>query len=203
MHLLPLKSILIARHVSVALCLRAHAQKTPCTSSSSPFPESVFQHTERHCEDQRPQQSGALTQLQPLTGYESNRIAEDLGNRHNRHFTGNGQFTEHEDLRVRLLSFHGSIIASTCDSADRIATPKESDFDHEQLRDLLASQLYLQERGASAARSQVYHFERENMMSSSSQDPTSTVNLVAEFSSQGGLKRERERSFSQRHTPKS
>ena len=103
---------------------------------SSPFPESVFQRAEQPCGDQRPQQSGALTELPPLTGCKPNRIAED---RENRHFTRDGQFTEHEDLRVRLLSFHQSIIASTCDSAESIATPPESDFDDEQLRALLAS----------------------------------------------------------------
>ena len=81
-------------------------------------------------------------------------------------------------------------MASTYDSAESIATPPESDFDDEQLRDLLASPRYLQEQGASAARSQVYHSERENLMSSSSQDPTSTGRLVAVFSSQNRLKKE-------------
>ena len=52
------------------------------------------------------------------------------------------------------------------------ATPlPESDLHDEQLRALLASPLCLQEREASAERSQVYHSERENLMSSSSQDP--------------------------------
>ena len=125
---------------------------TPCTSSSSPFPESVFQHSEQPFEDQRPQQSGALTQLPPLTGYEPNRTAEDWDYRY---LTRDGQFTELEDLRVRLLFFHQSITASTYDSAESIATCQESDFDDEQLRDLLASPLYIPEQGASAERSQV------------------------------------------------
>ena len=43
-----------------------------------------------------------------LTRYEPNRFAED---RDFRHFTGDGQFTELEDLRVRPLSVHQSIIA--------------------------------------------------------------------------------------------
>ena len=77
---------------------------TPRTGTpSSPFPESVFQHSEQPCEDRRPQQSGALTEQPPLTGCEPNRIAEDWDYRH---CTGDGQFTEHEDLRVRPLSFH-------------------------------------------------------------------------------------------------
>ena len=80
-------------------------------------------------------------------------------------------------------------MASTLDSAESIATPPESDFDDEQLRALLASPLYLQERGASAERSQVHHSERENLMSSSYQDPTSTGKPVAVFSRQYRLNR--------------
>ena len=50
---------------------------TPRTGTlSSPFPDSVFQQPEQPCEDQRPQQSGALTEFPPLAGYEPNRIAE-------------------------------------------------------------------------------------------------------------------------------
>ena len=77
---------------------------TLCTSSSSPFPESVFQHSEQPCEDQRPQQSG-LTRMQPLTGYNPNQIAEDQDYRH---FTGDGQFTELEDFTCQ--NFHQSIM---------------------------------------------------------------------------------------------
>ena len=52
---------------------------------------------------------------QPCNDHEPNRIAED---RDYRHFTGDGQFTENEDLRVRPLSFHQSTIASTHDPAE-------------------------------------------------------------------------------------
>ena len=63
-------------------------------------------------------------------------------------------------------------LASTYDSAESIVTPPlDSDLDDEQIRVLLASPLYLQEREANAERSQVYHSEPENLMSSSSQDP--------------------------------
>ena len=120
----------------------------------------------------------------PLTGYEPNPIGE---HRDYRHFTGDGQFTELKDLLVRPLSFHQSIIASTHDSAESISTPLESDFDDEQLGALLASPLYQQERGASAERAQVYQSERENLMSSSSEDPTSTEKPVAVFSSQNRM----------------
>ena len=83
-------------------------------------------------------------------GHEPNWIAGDWDHRH---FTEDGQFTEHEDLRVTPSAFHQSITASSYDSAESIATHPESDFDDEQLRALLASPLYLQERGASAERS--------------------------------------------------
>ena len=86
------------------------------------------------------------------------------------------------------------------DSAESIATPLESDFDDEQLRALLASPLFLQERGASAERSQVYHSERENLMSSSSEDQISTGKPVALFSSHHRLKKERAASLSKAHS---
>ena len=87
---------------------------TPRTGTlSSPFPEPVFQHSEQT------QQRGALTETPLFTGYEPNRIAED---RDYGHFTGYGQFIELEDLRVRPLSFHQSIVASNYDSAESIAT---------------------------------------------------------------------------------
>ena len=59
-----------------------------------------------------------------------------------------------------------------------------------RLRALLASPLYLQEREANAERSQEEHSERENLMSSSSQDPISTGKPVALFSSKSRLNQE-------------
>ena len=100
---------------------------TPRTSTpSSPVRQPVFQNSEQPCQD-----PGALTDTPPLIGYEPNRIVED---RDWRHLTGDGQFTELEDLRVRSLSFHKSIVASTYDSAESIATPPKTDFDDEQVR---------------------------------------------------------------------
>ena len=95
-------------------------------------------------------------------------------------------FTEIEG-RVKTLSYNQSFLSSTQDSAESITTPQEADFDDEQLRALLASPLYMQEREASAERSQGYHSERESLMSSSSQDLTSTGKLVAVFSCQSRL----------------
>ena len=66
-------------------------------------------------------------------------------------------------------------MSSTCDSEESIVTPPpDSDLDDGQIRALQASPLYLQEREANAERLQVYHSSRENLMSSSSQDPPST-----------------------------
>ena len=70
-------------------------------------------------------------------------------------------------------------MTSTFDSAESIATsPAESDLDDEQLRDMLASPLYLQKKEASADRSRV----RENSVSSSSHFRESAGKPAAVFS---------------------
>ena len=61
------------------------------------------------------------------------------------------------------MFFHKPSMTSTFDTSDRIAThPPESDLDDDQIRNMLAPLLYLQEREASADRSGVYHSHREN-----------------------------------------
>ena len=129
-----------------------------------------------------------LLNLPPLTGYEPNRIKSNpiecnriVANRivdeyENVHFTEDDQITELED-RVKFLSYHQSITASTYvktvyNLVDNDAKYPDAEIDDEHTRNSLDSPLYLQERGASAERSQVYHSERENLMSNSSQDPT-------------------------------
>ena len=73
---------------------------------------------------------------------------------------------EQEDFDVNHLLFHRPSAASTKDSAESIATPPpDTDLDDEQIRALLASPLHLQEREGNAGRSQVYHSERESLMS--------------------------------------
>ena len=57
----------------------------------------------------------------------------------------------------------------------------------EQLHTMLASPLYVQERGANAERLQAYHSERESLMLSSSRDPIVTGKPVAVLSSQSKL----------------
>ena len=122
---------------------------------------------------------GCLVEPTTFTGYEPKHLAED------------NQLAEHEVLRVKPLFFHQPSIASTYDSAEGIVTPPlDSDWNDEQIRALLASPLYLQEREANAERSQVYHSARENLMSSSSQDPISTGRPVALFSSKNRLNQE-------------
>ena len=74
-------------------------------------------------------------------------------------------------------------MTSTCDSAENIATPPpESDLDDEQIRNMLASPLYLQVREASADRSRVHHSFKENSVSSSSHFRESAGKLAAMLS---------------------
>ena len=63
------------------------------------------------CGDLRPHLRGALVEPRPFTDYEPKQLAEDQDHRH---FTEDKQFTEHEDLRVKHLSFYQPITASTC-----------------------------------------------------------------------------------------
>ena len=70
---------------------------------------------------------------------------------------------------VKPMFFDRPSVTSTYDSPESIATlPPESDLDDEQIRNMLASPLYSQEREASADRSRVNHSYRENSVSSSS-----------------------------------
>ena len=82
-----------------------------------------------HCADPPEVSLGYLVEPTTCAGYEPKDLA------------GN------EDFRVKPLFFHRPSIASTYDSAESIATPPPaSDLDDEQIRALIASPLYLQER---------------------------------------------------------
>ena len=70
--------------------------------------------------DLRPHLSGAVAEPPSFTGYEPKQLAE---NQDHRHFTEDKQLTDNEELRVKPLSFHQPITASTHDSAESIATP--------------------------------------------------------------------------------
>ena len=117
----------------------------------------------------------------------SQHLAENKYLTEDKHFAEDQDIAERGDLRVKPLCFHRphTILLR----ALRRPLP-ESDFDDEQLRALLASPPYMQEREANADRSQVYHSAREILMSSSSQDPTSTGKPVAVFSTKNRLNQE-------------
>ena len=143
---------------------------TPSTGTPSLSPTLSFSHVphpllseHKPCGDLRPHLSGALAELRPLTGYEPKQLAENPSSLLKTRNTGISP-AEHEGLRVKLLSFHQQITAST----------------YEQLRALLASPLYSREREESA----------ENLISGSSQDPISTWKHVALFSSKKRLDQE-------------
>ena len=106
-------------------------------------------------------------------------------------------------IGVKSLSYNQSLIHSAYDSAESIA---DSNLEDEQLRKLLASPLYIQEREgdfvssrkhrvswkpdamveqqreASAQRTQADHSRRESLMSSSSREPRVSVKPDAMFS---------------------
>ena len=74
-------------------------------------------------------------------------------------------------------------MTSTYDSAESIETPPpESDLDGKQIRSVLASPLYLQDREGSADRPRVYHSFIENSVSSSSHCRASGGRPAAVFS---------------------
>ena len=87
------------------------------------------------------------------------------------------------NTEVTPIFFHRPCVTSTYDSAESIATlPPESDLDDEQIRDMLASPLYLQETEASANQPRVYHSHRQNFVSSSSRFRVSAGKPAAMFS---------------------
>ena len=64
------------------------------------------------------------------TGYEPKHLAENKQLTEDKRFAEDKDLAEHKDLRVKPLSFHQSITASTYDSGESIATlPPESDLD--------------------------------------------------------------------------
>ena len=77
--------------------------------------------------------------------------------------------TEMNNTELTPIFFHRPSVTSTYDSAESIAIPPpESDVEDEEMMDVLASPLYLQEREASADQPRVYHSCRESSVSSSS-----------------------------------
>ena len=139
----------------------SHAQSLlfPCLPSSArstrtPVPTSLFflSHGDDHCDDPRHGATfGQLAESNTLTGYEPNDL------------------TEMNNTGGTPIFFHRPSVTSTYDSAESTTTPPlKSDLDDEQIRNMLASPLYSQEREAGADRPQVYHSCRETCVSSSS-----------------------------------
>ena len=119
---------------------------TPIRPSTRPGPLQFSSSDEmHHCDDPINVSFGSLADLHSLAGYEPKDVAE-----------------EDSPAQVKPLFFHRPSMTSTCGSAECIATlPPESDLNDEQIRTMLVSPLYLQEREASVDRSRVYHSLRE------------------------------------------
>ena len=94
---------------------------------------------------------GLVAEMHSLTGYEPKDLTE-----------------ESNSTLVKPMFFHRPSITSSYASAESSATPTpESDLDDDQMRNMLASPLYLQEREASADRPRVFRSFREHSVTSS------------------------------------
>ena len=67
-------------------------------------------------------------------------------------WTEDDQIAEIED-HIKTLSYNHSLLSSTQNSIESIATPQEADLDDEQICGLLASPRYIPEREASPEQS--------------------------------------------------
>ena len=136
----------------------------PCTRPTTRPLLTSSSHGDFPCAD--PSNECPVADTTSPTGYEPN--AKDL--------------IEVTKTEVKPMFFHRPSMASTHDSAESFVTPPpESDLD-DQVRKMLASPLYLQEREASADRPRVYHSFRENSVSSSSHFRESVGKPAAMFS---------------------
>ena len=121
-------------------------------------------HGDVRCEDPSNVSSGPLAEPHSPTGYEPKVL------------TG-----EDTSMLIKPMFIHRPSMTSTYDSPENIATPPPwSDLDDEQVWNMLASPLYLQEREVSADRSQDSF--RENSAPSSSHFRESAGKFAAVFS---------------------
>ena len=122
-----------------------------------------------HCADSRDLGGDGLTDPELRRGYEPKWTVDNpiVVEQEIEHSTEESQIPEIEDKFS--LPYKQSSLSSPQDSVECLATPQEADLDDEHIRALLASPRYLPEREVSAERSQVYHSERESLMSRSSQ----------------------------------
>ena len=137
-------------------------------SPSSPNPDLLSTHPFLHCED--PQHDGTSTEFHSSKVYEPKRIELNriLVNPQNQKIDDQDDI---EEIGVKPLSYSQSLIHSASDSAESTATPPDSDLEDEQLRKMLASPLYFQEREENEAQVRACHSERESSMVSSSRNP--------------------------------
>ena len=86
-----------------------------------------------------------FTSLGPFTGYERNRVVDNqtITEQEIAHSAEESQITEIEDKELTYdpfsFPYDQSLLSSTQDFVESIATPHEADLDNEQLRALLAS----------------------------------------------------------------
>ena len=119
-------------------------------------PRSLFtssSHGYYPCADSSNASFSLMPESTSPTGYEPNCLIED----------NSKDLNEMTSMEIKPMFFHRPSLTSTYGSAESVATPTpESDLDDDQIRNLLASPLYLQEREACFDRSRVYHsFKRK------------------------------------------
>ena len=76
-----------------------------------------------------------------------------------------------EEIGVKLSSCSKSLTHSGHDSAERFATPPNSDLEDEQIRKMLASPLYIREREENEGQARACHSKRESLTIQSSRNP--------------------------------
>ena len=146
------------------------------------FLEPVFHRAEQFCADRRPQMSVALVEPRIFTEYKPKQFAED---KDYKHFTRDGQFIEHEDSGVNILSFHQSIVGVNLwfDGKHRDISPgirfrRRNDF----VLCWFHHWIYGSEKQVQNDRK--FFILNENLISSSSQVPKSTGNLLLSLKTQ-------------------
>ena len=122
-------------------------------SSSSQNPDFLSTHPFIQRRD------GTSTEFHSSTGYDPKRIALNriLVNPQNQTIDDQDDI---EAICVKPLSYSQSLKHSAYDSAERIATPSDSDLEDEQLRKMLASPLYIREREENEGQARAYHSEK-------------------------------------------
>ena len=181
---LPSKIVSLSCHLSRAMSFDPHRtppllfSTLPSSISSTLSGSCSTSFQPRACADPHFLGGDGFTEFERRTGYEPKMVVDIFNpivteqeyahstEDHKHYSTGEGQIPEIEDKFS--LPCNQSLLSSTHDSMKSLATPQEADLDDEQIRALLASPRYLPEREASAERSQIYHSDREGLMSSSS-----------------------------------